>query len=234
MTTLQEKISRLPELPVEAFEVAGKLGFSKKVPVVTIQPHKFPAPAKPPDPTPLIPKPEAQQLTYFPQVTYLLVICQEPPRVQFDVATLFDEEGNGGSDVPESDVATIARKERFYKLTTLNGVKLPTPFWCSVHYGPWLAMAIEQESCIVGEPNLWQLSIFGIPEVSLSWYGHWEDIPPYLSLQVIGNLVLKGFTRTCCAGYNWCVHIQCLVYSLQFPARTPCRCNCGSTFSCLL
>jgi hypothetical protein len=31
MEPLREKIKRLPELPVEAFEVAGKLGFSEKM-----------------------------------------------------------------------------------------------------------------------------------------------------------------------------------------------------------
>jgi hypothetical protein len=47
MEPLREKIKHLPELPVEAFEVAGKLGFSEKMPGITIRPHKFRAPKKP-------------------------------------------------------------------------------------------------------------------------------------------------------------------------------------------
>jgi hypothetical protein len=47
MEPLREKIKRLAELPVEAFEVAGKLGFSEKMPGITIRPHKFRAPKKP-------------------------------------------------------------------------------------------------------------------------------------------------------------------------------------------
>jgi hypothetical protein len=138
MTTLHEKISRLPELPIEAFEVAGKLGYSDKVPVITILPHKFPDPVKPSNPTPLAPKAEVSWRSYYTQVTYPRVICQPPPYEVNEVATLFKQDGRSGSGQPESNIETIAKKERFYKLTTLNGVKLQIPFWCSVKYGPGL------------------------------------------------------------------------------------------------
>ncbi|HEX2472382.1 MAG TPA: hypothetical protein VHJ59_06495 [Nitrososphaera sp.] len=222
MTKLEEKISRLPELPVEAFEVAGKLGYSEKVPVITIRQHKYPVPMKPPNPTKLDPnKSEHEFRTYYVQATYPMVICQEPPKAQFDTATMFDahEEESGRSDVPESDLATIAKKERFYKLTTLNGVKLPMPFWCSVHYGPWLAIVTEDESCTRGVPSRWDFNIIGGPEVSLSWYGRWEDIPSYPNLSVfMSDLVLKKVERSCCPGFRWCFStMSCLAHQIRCP-----------------
>lgn len=211
MTTLQEKIDSLPELPVETFEVAGKLGYSDKMPVITIRPHKFPEPEKPASSGGMLQAPKSSYTIhkYYAQVTYPLVICQPPPDEQFDTATLFEEEDNNILDLPESKIRTILKKERFYKLTTLNSRRLPVPFWCSVKYGPWLAVVSEIESCITGEPSFWQMSVYGIPEVYLSWYGNWEDIPPYPSLQVImGNLVMFDHFYGCCSGYSYCPSTQ--------------------------
>lgn len=223
MTKLEEKISRLPELPVEAFEVAGKLGYSDKIPVITIRQHKYPAPTRPPNPTQLQEnKSERVIKTYYVQATYPMVICQEPPKELFDTATMFeeDEKESGRSDVPESDFATIAKKKRFYKLTTLNGIRLPTPFWCSVHYGPWLAIVTEKESCLRGVPSEWELYfIGGGPEIFLNWFGRWEDIPSYPNLSVImGDLVLKKIERSCCPGYLWCPStMSCLSHQINCP-----------------
>jgi hypothetical protein len=36
MITLQERFEQLPELHIESFEVAGELGYSDKMPIVTI------------------------------------------------------------------------------------------------------------------------------------------------------------------------------------------------------
>jgi hypothetical protein len=218
-TTLQEKISRLPELPVEPLELAGKLGYSDKVPIVTIRPHKLPDPVKPPSITPHPKKAETSLYKYYTQVTYPRVICQPPPYEEFNVATLFNQEGNEGSSQPESDIETIGKKERFYKLTTLNGVKLQIPFWCSVKYGPWLAIATQQESCNVGEPDFWQLYIIEMPEVLLSWYGTWEDMPPYPSLHVFMNdKTMFGSQRMCCPGYQMCFpSMSCIPFEVNCP-----------------
>ena len=128
MTTLREKIKRLPELPVEPFEVAGKLGFSDKMPVITIRPHKFRAPKKPS--TKLDSKSEFSIRKYFVQVTYPRVICQPPLNQQFNTSGLFeDEEGKNGNEsrLPESNIESISKKVRYYKLTKLNGRKLYEP-----------------------------------------------------------------------------------------------------------
>ena len=89
--------------------------------------------------------------------------------------------------------AKDAVQERFYKLTSLKSVPFHHPLWCSVKYGPWLAIAKETESCIDGAPATWEFSIVEVPEVSLLWFGYWEDMPAYPSLQVImGDLVPAG------------------------------------------
>ncbi len=214
MTTLREKIDSLPELPVETFEVAGKLGYSDRMPVVTIRPNKFRKPEMPSiSEEKLQPSKSSYAIRkYYVQVTYPLVVCQPPPDEVFDTAILFEEEENSVVDLPKSKVRTISKKERFYKLSTLNGRKLPNPFWCSVKYGPWLAVVKEQESCITGVPSFWEMMVYGIPEVYLSWYGNWQDIPPYPSLQVImGDLVMFDQSFDCCAGFSYCLSTQSCV-----------------------
>ena len=92
MDTVREKINRLPELPVQAFEVTGKLGFSDKMPVITIRPRKFRTPKKPS--AKLGPNKSSYSIRkYFVWVTYPIVICQPPPDEQFDTTTLFEEAG---------------------------------------------------------------------------------------------------------------------------------------------
>jgi hypothetical protein len=224
--TLKEQIEALPELPVKTFEAAGKLSYADNVPVVTIRPNKFPKPGKPPKPDkgsgvlPLAPKSEALTLYYWVQAIYPRVICQEP---SLDLAaareTLFVEQGSPASDRPNANPAAVAQRERFYKLTKLKGARLANPLWCSVKYGPWLAMAVEQESCTSGVPNTWQFAIVEMPEVALTWYGQWEDMPSYPLLSVItGDRPLFRTERQCCAGFRFCSStMSCLAISIPCP-----------------
>ncbi len=221
--TLKERIDQLPDLPVETFEVAGQLGYADNVPVVTIRPHKFPEPAKPPGPLAAINKSDAALRKYWTQVTYPRVICHRPDEVFADHDALFVEQGSRDSDGPNADVAAIAKRERFYKLTKLKGAKLTTPFWCGVKYGPWLAIVVEQESCISGAPSHWQLAIVEMPQVTLSWYGQWEDIPSYPLLTVImGDLALFGQSVQCCPGYKYCpTTMSCIPNAVPCPDIVP-------------
>lgn len=210
MDTVREKIKRLPELPVEPFEVAGKLGFSDKMPVVTIRPRKFRIPKKPKPRPPSTFGPNKSQYSirkYFVWVTYPRVVCQPPPNEQFNTATLFKDEGGenrDGSPIPESNIESTSKKVRYYKLTKLNGRRLRDLFWCSVKYGPWSAIVLEEESCL-NIPNSWFLYIVEMPQVWLRWYGLWNDIPSYPSLQVImGTLAMFGQSHSCCPGYKYC------------------------------
>ena len=217
MGTLREKINRLPELPVEAFEVAGKLGFSDKMPVITLRPHKFRAPKEPST------KREAKKnqystYKYFVLVTYPRVICQPPLTQHIDTTGLFEDENRDGSRLPESNIENISKKVRYYKLTKLNGRKLYEPFWCSVKYGPWLAMVIEEESCI-SVHNSWFLFILEIPEVFLRWYGLWNEIPSYPSLHVLmGTLAKFDHSYSCCPGYYYCPPTESCI-----PFQTKCQ-----------
>ena len=217
--TLKARIDQLPDLPVETFEVAGQLGYADNVPVVTIRPHKLPAPVKPPGPLAAVNKSDAALRKYWAQVTYPRVICQHPDDVFTDHGELFVEQGSRDSDKANADLTAIAKRERFYKLTKLKSTKLKTPLWCSVKYGPWLAIVVEQESCISGAPSLWQLAIVEMPQVALSWYGHWEDIPSYPLLNVImGDLVLFDQSVQCCPGYKFCpTTMSCI------PNAVPCQ-----------
>jgi hypothetical protein len=210
MDTVREKINRLPELPVEAFEVSGKLDFSDRMPVITIRPRKFRAPKKP------LAKlgPEKSQhyiRKYFVWVTYPIVVCQAPPAEEFDTATLFEEvrrENKDKSRSPKSNIESISTKVRYYKLTKLNNRRLREPFWCSVKYGPWTGMVTEEESCL-NIPNFWQLYVVEKPQVFLSWYGLWNNIPSYPSLQVImGTLAMYDEAHPCCPGYSYCPPLE--------------------------
>jgi hypothetical protein len=212
MDTVIEKIKRLPELPVEAFEVAGKLGFSEKMPGITIKPRKFRAPKKPKKQSvTLIPNKSQYSIRkYFVWVTYPRVVCQPPFNEDVNTTSLFEaEEEEGGnkdeSQLPDSNLESISKKVRYYKLSKLNGRRLRDPWWCSVKYGPWTAMVREDESCIFNVPTSWQLFIVEMPQVFLSWYGLWNDIPPYPSLQVImGTLSMFDQSHFCCPGYQYC------------------------------
>src|ERR1044071_644244 len=132
MTSLRERIEKLPELPVEAFEVAGKLDYSDKVPVITIRPRNFAPSMKP---TPKILKEKKccwSKLSYFMWATYPRVFCQ-PPIIdplpdQVNTKAFFEQKDVGRSNEPESDLEIISKKERFYKLTTLKGTKLQPPW----------------------------------------------------------------------------------------------------------
>jgi hypothetical protein len=127
MEPLREKIKRLAELPVEAFEVAGKLGFSEKMPGITID-------------------------TNFVPLRSL-----------------------------KSSLLLIPNKSQYSILVR------------------------EEESCSFYVPTSWLLYIVEIPQVFLSWYGLWNDIPPYPSLQVImGTLALFDQSHLCCPGYQYC------------------------------
>jgi hypothetical protein len=174
MATLREKIKRLPEIPVEAFEVGGKLGFSDKMPGITIRPHKFHAPKKPKKQSASL-GPNKSQFSirkYFVWVTYPRVVCQPPFNEQVDTTSLFDAEEGENKDeshLPESNLESISKKVRYYKLSKLNGRRIRDPWWCSVKYGPWTALVTETESCSFYLPT-WQLFIVEMPQVFLSWY----------------------------------------------------------------
>jgi hypothetical protein len=118
MEPVREKIKRLPELPAEAFEVAGKLGFSEKMPGITIIPHKFRTPKKPKKQSASL-GPDKSQFSirkYFVSVTYPRVVCQPPFNEQVDTTSLFQAEEGENKDeshLPESNLESISKKVRY-------------------------------------------------------------------------------------------------------------------------
>lgn len=215
MDTARDVISRLPELPVEAFEVAGRLGPSARGPYLTITPHTRPEPRPPAGGTIAAPnKSSACVRKYYTQAIYPRVICYDPGDLLVSAGMSIDKERADVGREPLRDVAALARKERLYKLSALNGATLKHPYWCSVKYGPWLAIASESESCTDGEQNRWEFFIVEVPEVALIWWGRWEDMPAYPSLQVtMGNKVMFSEERVCCPGFQWCATTQSCIPS---------------------
>ncbi|HUU34442.1 MAG TPA: hypothetical protein VMW48_10280 [Vicinamibacterales bacterium] len=70
---------------------------------------------------------------------------------------------------------------------------------------PWTGFVVETESCVDGVPNRWELTVSGIPEIDLVWYGQWLDQPSVPNLIVIKNdLFMVNHTTSCCAGHKWC------------------------------
>ena len=225
MKTVREVIKRLPELPLETFEVAGKLDYGDTGPFLTIRPHEFPTPKKPPTTLPLAPKSEFSIRDYFVQVLYPRVVCTDPGGIlgggviKADLAKL--QNPGGPPAGPRPDRIALAKHERHYKLSSFRGAKLQLPLWCTVKHGPWLAAVRETESCITGEPNFWVLSIVEIPQVTLTWYGLWTDIPAYPNLTVImGDLSLAAQTSQCCGGFQFCATTQSCI-----PIQVPCKDN---------
>jgi hypothetical protein len=208
-------IDALPELPLEPFEVAGKLAHARRGPFLTIMPPARPAPTPPPAaPLPHVPTPSFEIRQYFTQAIYPRVICHDPGDFLHDL--VLDPTPDGGTgdsgrdDVAgRADLAVLARREQHYKLSALNGTKLHHALWCTVKYGPWLAVAVETESCVNGVPNRWEFWIVEVPEVSMLWYGQWLDQPSFPNLTVIkGDLALANVARLCCPGNKWCPTTQ--------------------------
>ena len=152
---------------------------------------------------------------------YPRVICQDPGDLVAELP--LNSSHADRRDRPTTDFAALAKRERFYKLSALDGVRFRQPYWCSVKYGPWLAVVVERESCITGEPNSWELVVVEVPEVSLRWYGRWEDIPPFPSLTVImGDLAPAGHTTQCCPGYKWCQTTEsCIPFAVDCQDQVP-------------
>jgi hypothetical protein len=127
---------------------------------------------------------------------------------------------SGLGENERDDIEAIARHEQFYKLTSFNGEKLKFGYLCSVQYGPWSAVVIEEGPCTDGMPKHFLLFVVSIPELALEWYGNWDDVPSYPSLHTIkGHLHLTKEVFFCCDGFVWCDANQSCVAE-------------GSTFDC--
>jgi hypothetical protein len=221
MSAAHDLIHRLPELPLETFETAGTLDRSARGPFLTIRPQMPPAVEKPPVPAHAPSKSSFSTRKYYTQALYPRVICYDPGDLVVGLTMNIEPQPFPGRDRPPTDVAALAGQERFYKLSALRSVPFRHPLWCSVKYGPWLAVATETESCLDGVPTRWEFFVVEIPEVALLWFGEWEDMPAFPSLTVImGNLALAGHQTSCCPGFQWCPTTQSCI-PLQVNCQDP-------------
>jgi hypothetical protein len=203
MSTTRDLINKLPELPLEPFEVAGTLDRSDHGPFVTIRPKKFPEPERP-KVQPLVSASSFSIRQYYTQAIYPRVFCYDPGDLLGGLQLEVDPKPLPDRKHPPKDISALAGYERFYKLSSLKSKLLPNPLFCSVKYGPWLATAKETTACDLG-PSSWEFWIVEMPEVALVWFGNWEDMPAYPSLWVtMGDKVLASVQTLCCGGYYWC------------------------------
>lgn len=220
MQTKSDALSRLPELPVELFELSGKLGYSERAPVITIKPDAVIM--EPPEISTAIPvKTSCTTTTYFVWVIYPQVICYPFPDER---SLAFVKLQNSKPDLHhvETDLRSIASASRYFKLSRLQGVDLPTRYGCHVQYGPWAAHVTQTESCFVGGLDRWELSS-SVLDMSVQWSGQWEDIPSVPNLTVVMGSLSNGvqqFPPVCCPGNSWCPTTgSCL--SSQLPCKPP-------------
>ena len=103
MSTSHDLINRLPELPLEPFEVAGTLDHSDRGPFLTIRPHKSPAPA-PPNAQTLAPSKSSFTIRkYFTQAVYPRVICYYPDDLLVSPGMNIAPQPHPGRDCPPTD-----------------------------------------------------------------------------------------------------------------------------------
>jgi hypothetical protein len=195
-----DALSRLPELPVELFELGAKLDYSETTPVITNRPDIITA--EPPAAPHLAPhKPSYEIRTRHAWVGYPKVVCFPYSDLVFEAVLNFE---NSKPDwrVNETDLAAIAAARRYYKLTHFRGGE--TAFGCEVRYGPWFATVIETESCYDNVPSRWDLvsSYLGL---ALTWLGSWNDMPSVPHLNVIVDLNSSQVSWDCCSGYERCL-----------------------------
>jgi hypothetical protein len=228
VSTGRYTIDALPELPLEPFEIGGKLARSRRGPFLTIIPEPRPRPETP-TPIPLPHAPNKSSFltnTFYAQALYPRVICHDFGSDIFEDFALdpTPDDGGGGRDPGgvldlHADLTVLATRERHYKLSRFNGRHLAHPFWCTVKHGPWLCSVKETESCITGVPSTWELVVLDVPGISMVWFGEWLDQPTLPNLTVIkGNLALSSSVSSCCAGHKFCFNTMSCI-----PNAVPCN-----------
>ncbi len=208
----------LPELPLRLFERHATLKINGVAPVLT----NVPNPVDPPDPPPTpqdIPLGSTYKRTYLTQVTYPKLVCYERGHLIQEVAW----RANTYSDRGPGDASSAASDVKMYKLTGLTDERFKFGYFCTVHYGPFSAIVVENGPCIEGQSPRWELTVPSIPGLFLIWYGQWQDLPSYPDLHVLqSDLYLHKEEFSCCPGYTFCVHTgACLQDTIECKEPIP-------------
>jgi len=207
-------IYKLPELPLDLLTRGGVLDHSHDAPTITIHPRRAIVPEEPATPSDSDSIAHCGRASshyvrhYLTQVTYPRVTCY-PNSAPSDLVLARalerpDEPSKNGPNEPNR----FHQQTRFFKLSEFEGAKLANPLFCTVHGGPWSAKVIETQGCRVGcspAPVHWRLSVQGLPDLELQWYGSWHDVPAHTH-PTMGILMNDLFMITeefhCCSGFK--------------------------------
>jgi len=144
-------------------------------------------------------------MSYNAQAIYPMVVCYPVNQIA-DVLLRDSPAGSNVDAGPGSATESGAAGqvlERYHRLSSYQGRRIADPLFCRVTGGPWSTVVQEAEQC-TGGPNRWDLSVHS-PKISLGWYGAWEDMPSYPSLQVVmDHRIVNHQQCSCCPGYAWC------------------------------
>jgi hypothetical protein len=207
VSTSKYTIDQLPELPVDALGLQANLEHALTEPVLTFRPNQVAVPEAPSPTAAAGLKSQHAVRKFLAQATYPKVTCY-PFNELLDVTVrnVLEKPQRPLRD-NESDLAARAGHKQFYKLTSAQHLKPTGPYFCTVEYGPWSALAVQEESCFTGVPTLWTFGIVSMPQVTLVWFGTWHDIPTHLypSLHVLpDSLQLLSAQLLCCPGFKKC------------------------------
>lgn len=220
MSKNADVLGRLPELPVELFELAGKLDYSANAPVITNKPGAVTV--KPPViAIPMINRASHELRTYFAWVLYPHVVCTPMPEPEA-VAALRLERGKPVPRVDVANLAAIADTSHFYKLSRFRGRDLVTPWGCEVRYGPWFGTISYIQSCDDQVPDRWALSS-SVLGMTIEWEGNASDMPSVPNLTVLWDPGHPAHTTwECCPEHRWCPSSQsCLPNRIDCPGLAP-------------
>lgn len=203
MTKQADLLNRLPELPLEAFELSSKLDYAEHAPVIT---NRFEAIrlAAPVIPTPHAPDRSSHELkTYFAWVIYPHVMCVPMPELEV-MARVNLEPAKASPPRHGLDLEAIAEQRLFFKLSRLRDFDLGTPWGCEVRYGPWFGVITYTQSCSDSLPDRWALSS-SVLDMKIEWEGGPGDMPSVPNLTVWWDPAQPASVEVqCCPGHYPC------------------------------
>ena len=219
MSKHSDILSRLPELPLEPFELSAKLDYSEHAPVIT---NRFEAITVTPAtiPTPHAPNRSSHETRrYFAWILYPHVVCTPVPDLEV-MARVNTAPGKGPPPSHAGDLAAIADTRLFFKLTKFRGTDLATPWGCEVRYGPWFGIIDYTESCSDAIPDHWVLYAPGMT-ISVSWEGAADDMPSVPNLTVLWDPGQPASVQVqCCPGFYFC-NGGCIPNQIPCPGHVP-------------
>jgi len=215
MTKHTDPLSRLPELPLEPFELSAKLDYSDHAPVIT---NRFEAIRLDPASSPPALGPNRSSFEtrkYFGWVIYPHVVCTPVPDLEV-MARVKTAPGKGPAPKHAADLAAIAETRLFFKLSRFRGLDLATPWGCEVRYGPWFGLIEYTQSCFDDSLDRWLLTAPGL-SIAVEWLGRAEDMPSVPNLSVVWDPGSPAHVEVnCCGGYQLC-HGACIPNAISCP-----------------